>query len=105
MTTAMTRETIHQAIDHLPESTLDELVQFIAFLQFKSDQSAEGLRDWLNAGLNEDSPFKTRHLADKGVADSSNWPSDFFTKIIGGWVGEPLERPEQGVFEERDELR
>ncbi|MBD2214707.1 hypothetical protein H6G27_33390 [Nostoc linckia FACHB-104] len=28
----------------------------------------------------------------------------FFEEVIGGWVGEPLERPEQGDYEIREQL-
>ncbi len=34
----------------------------------------------------------------------SGWPSGFFEETIGGWLGEPLERPQQPTLEERDEL-
>ncbi len=26
------------------------------------------------------------------------WPAGFFEEVIGGWVGEPLERPDQGKW-------
>lgn len=32
------------------------------------------------------------------------WMPGFFEEVIGGWVGEPLERPEQGEFEIREQL-
>lgn len=32
------------------------------------------------------------------------WPKDFFSKVVGGWVGEPLERPEQPPFERREDV-
>jgi len=47
----------------------------------------------------------SRYLADlvkREVADE--WPAGFFEEVIGGWVGEPLERPEQLPLEERTEL-
>jgi len=47
----------------------------------------------------------SRYLADlvrREVADE--WPPGFFEEVIGGWVGEPLERPEQLPLEERTEL-
>ena len=76
MSLNLNRETLHEAIEHLPENTLPDLAQFIAFLQFKVEQSTS----------------------------KSSWPAGFFENVIGGWQGEPLERPEQGVFEERDAL-
>ncbi|MBD2605624.1 hypothetical protein H6G81_14075 [Scytonema hofmannii FACHB-248] len=32
------------------------------------------------------------------------WMPGFFEEVIGGWVGELLERPEQGEFETREKL-
>lgn len=32
------------------------------------------------------------------------WMPGFFEEVIGGWVGEPLERPEQGEYETREHL-
>jgi hypothetical protein len=29
------------------------------------------------------------------------WPEDFFSRVVGGWVGAPLERPEEPPVEER----
>lgn len=34
---------------------------------------------------------------------STEWPKGFFEEVIGGWKGEPLQRPPQGDFEHRDE--
>jgi len=36
---------------------------------------------------------------------SGGWPPGFFEQVAGSWEGEPLERPEQLPFEERDPLR
>lgn len=33
-----------------------------------------------------------------------DWPAGFFDRVVGGWSGEPLERPPQGEFEKRDGL-
>lgn len=32
------------------------------------------------------------------------WMPSFFEEIIGGWVGTPLERPEQGEYEAREHI-
>jgi len=32
------------------------------------------------------------------------WMPGFFEEVIGGWVGEPLERAEQGEYETREQL-
>lgn len=76
MSLSINRKTLQQAIDQLPENRLPELARFIEFLQFKT--------------------------AHPDLADT--WPPDFFEEVIGGWQGKPLERPDQGVFEERDAL-
>jgi hypothetical protein len=31
--------------------------------------------------------------------DDQEWPEGFFERVVGGWQGEPLERPDQGRFE------
>jgi hypothetical protein len=33
---------------------------------------------------------------------SFDWPEGFFEKVAGGWKGEPLERPVQGEYEQRE---
>ena len=35
---------------------------------------------------------------------ASEWPKGFFEDVVGGWQGEPLDRPEQGHAERRDRL-
>lgn len=37
----------------------------------------------------------------KHVKTAPGWPAHFFEKVVGGWQGEPLERPEQPPVEER----
>ena len=32
----------------------------------------------------------------------AGWPEGYFERVIGKWEGEPLERPEQLPFEERE---
>ena len=36
--------------------------------------------------------------------EKRGWIPGFFEEVIGGWVGEPLERPEQGEYEIREQL-
>jgi hypothetical protein len=38
------------------------------------------------------------------VTKKKCWLPGFFEEVIGGWVGEPLERAEQGEFEIREQL-
>lgn len=33
---------------------------------------------------------------------SSKWPDGYFETVFGGWQGDPLVRPEQGEFEQRE---
>ena len=33
-----------------------------------------------------------------------DWPPDYFARVVGGWQGEPLVRPDQGVAETRGTL-
>ena len=35
----------------------------------------------------------------------TGWPQGFFEEVVGGWQGEPLERPPQGQLEARDTLQ
>ena len=35
---------------------------------------------------------------------TDRWPKDFFSKVVGGWVGKPLERPEQPEMEPRENI-
>jgi hypothetical protein len=45
------------------------------------------------------------YLADLVVAEvAGDWPEGFFERVVGGWKGEPLERPDQGQLEEREPL-
>jgi hypothetical protein len=47
----------------------------------------------------------SKYLADLVQGQvTDQWPERFFTKVVGGWKGEPLKRPEQIEPELRDEL-
>ena len=47
----------------------------------------------------------SRFLADLVRREvAGGWPEGYFDEVAGGWVGEPLERPNQGVYELREEL-
>lgn len=35
----------------------------------------------------------------------NEWPSLFFSEILGGWEGKPLVREPQGTYEARNELK
>lgn len=32
------------------------------------------------------------------------WPAGFFEEVVGGWRGDPLQRPPQGEYETREKL-
>ncbi|KAB8315535.1 hypothetical protein SD81_029540 [Tolypothrix campylonemoides VB511288] len=38
------------------------------------------------------------------TTQQKGWNPGFFEEVIGGWVGEPLERAEQGEYETREQL-
>jgi len=47
----------------------------------------------------------SRYLAEVVRRDvATEWPRRFFEEIVGGWMGEPLERPPQGQLEAREDL-
>ena len=35
---------------------------------------------------------------------AADWPERFFEEVVGGWKGDPLQRPPQGEFEHREYL-
>ena len=36
---------------------------------------------------------------------ATEWPRNFFTEIVGGWVGAPLVREPQGTYESRSDFK
>ncbi len=34
----------------------------------------------------------------------ADWPDEYFERVVGGWVGAPLERPPQGEIEVRETI-
>jgi len=38
----------------------------------------------------------SEYLVELLCREVGGWPADFFSEVIGGWQGEPLERPPQG---------
>ena len=47
----------------------------------------------------------SQYLAQLAEQDAAiGWPPGYFENVIGGWKGEPLVRPSQGDFEERERL-
>lgn len=73
-------EAINQALFNLSPEKQQEVLDFTEFLLSKLPQS----------GL-----IQSEKL--------SNWQPGFFEEVIGGWVGEPLERYEQGEYQSRKE--
>ncbi len=48
--------------------------------------------------------LQSKLIASATHDSTSGWMPGFFEEVIGGWVGEPLERPEQGESEIREIL-
>jgi hypothetical protein len=69
----------------LPQEKQQEVLDFVEFLHFR---------------INSQGKDKIQHPTLKG----KGWMPGFFEEVIGGWVGEPLERPEQGEDETREAL-
>ena len=48
----------------------------------------------------------SRYLAELVQREvGTEWPQGFFEQVVGGWQGEPLDRPPQGAFETREMLQ
>jgi len=46
----------------------------------------------------------SKYLAELVTSDLKGWPEGYFESVVGGWVGEPLQRGPQGELEERKEF-
>jgi hypothetical protein len=47
----------------------------------------------------------SQYLAKLAEQDAAvGWPASYFENVIGGWKGDPLVRPPQGEYEERERL-
>ena len=47
----------------------------------------------------------SRYLAELVRSEMiADWPEGYFDEVVGGWQGEPLERPADLPFEERPDL-
>jgi hypothetical protein len=48
----------------------------------------------------------SRYLAELVKLEvGTEWPEGFFEEVVGGWQGEPLERPPQAQLEVRETLQ
>jgi len=65
------------------------------------DELAEEIRRRAKASEQSVSAYLAE-LVKGQIAD--RWPDEFFDKVVGGWVGNPLERPEELEVETREEL-
>ena len=65
----------------LPIDKQQQVLEFVEFLQLKT----------VNPQFNS-------------LTQKRGWMPGFFEEVIGGWVGEPLERGEQGEYETRETL-
>ncbi len=66
-----------------------------------SDELAEEVRKRANSRSMSVSAYLAE-LVRSQVMDP--WPEDFFSKVVGGWAGEPLARSEQPRLERREEF-
>jgi hypothetical protein len=47
----------------------------------------------------------SQYLAQLAEQDAAiGWPPGSFENVIGGWAGDPLLRPPQGEYDEREQL-
>ncbi len=70
-------------------------------LYVRDDIAAEVQRRAQAAGVSV-SKYLARLVTER---TSRAWPAGWFDDVPGSWCGEPLERPEQGAYESRQELR
>jgi hypothetical protein len=68
---------------------------------YVSDELAEKIRQRAKASRLSVSKYLAG-LIKKEVG--SGWPEGYFETVVGGWKGEPLERPPQGELETRHDL-
>ncbi|WP_313934840.1 MULTISPECIES: DUF2281 domain-containing protein [unclassified Nostoc] len=82
------QKSIFEIIQSLTPQQQEEVLNFIEFLQFKSQKN----------------DFDKKGQTEQKSPEKLGWMPGFFEEVIGGWVGEPLERPEQGEYETREAL-
>ena len=75
-------QAILQKVQNLTPQQQEQVLNFIESLNLLSQK--------------QDTPQK--------LPEELGWPAGFFEEVIGGWVGEPLERPDQGEYEIREVL-
>ncbi|MBO3458427.1 hypothetical protein G7B40_025290 [Aetokthonos hydrillicola Thurmond2011] len=51
-----------------------------------------------------DTEIEVTVIIQRVTPQQRGWMPGFFEEVIGGWVGEPLQRPEQGEYETREQL-
>jgi hypothetical protein len=76
-----TREALIQEILKQPEPLLREIRQYVAFLAKQQESETKG----------------TSSLP------AAAWPADYFQKTAGAFADEPLERPPQLPFQNRED--
>ncbi|MDF5706829.1 MAG: hypothetical protein PUP90_03875 [Nostoc sp. S4] len=69
----------------LPQDKQQRVLEFVEFMHWKTK---------------EQDKEKTKPT----TPQVKGWMPGFFEEVIGGWVGEPLERPEQGEYETREQI-
>jgi len=78
------KEQLLKAIERVPEPLLEEVLDFLLFIQSRHNPNS--------IELSTNQPKKRQ------------WSPHFFERTAGSWQGEPLIREEQGEQPERDEF-
>lgn len=73
------QEQLIQEINHTPDQLLQEVLDFLQFLNQKHKKTV--------------------------INDGEEWPLDFFDEVVGGWEGEKLTREPQPDYPIREELQ
>jgi putative addiction module CopG family antidote len=84
----------------------ENLVELRAEVQKGVDAIKAG--DYIELNSREDIQALGRDISRRGTEGiekekaSNQWPDGYFETVFGGWQGDPLLRPEQGEFEQRE---
>jgi putative addiction module CopG family antidote len=88
------------------EDYRENLIELRAEVQKGVDAIKAG--DYIELNSREDIQALGRDISRRGTEGiekekaSNQWPDGYFETVFGGWQGDPLLRPEQGEFEQRE---
>jgi len=95
-----------QLLEREEEEYRENLVELRAEVQKGVDAIEAG--DSIELNNREDIQALGRDISLRGTEGiekekaSNQWPDGYFETAFGGWQGDPLVRPEQGEFEQRE---